>query len=265
MCSLPKWRPAQRKFGFAGLRSMQNRHLTIEPPLCRSEIELPRLCHFASPFSALKSDRERHQRSAPCGQSGSWAREASKFAVSLGNCGIDIRCGARALPRSSTHDLESGFPVLLTQASLPATGPPPVCIESPTPVTDKQSPRTDPYEFILENIDSVPHLEALILFWNSRPVGWTCEEMASRLYVPIDSVATIIRDLVRLQVVQEQSAASAKFSYRSGSDEQDDLMRRIDEAYRRDLVRISTMVHSKASSPVREFARAFRLRKDRDS
>ncbi len=133
-------------------------------------------------------------------------------------------------------------------------------------MSENQSPRTDPYEFILDNIDSVPHLEALILFWNSRPVGWTQEELTSRLYVNPDQVNAIVRDLMRMQTVQEMSAASpAKFCYLSRSPEQDTLMHRIDEAYRRDLVRISTMVHSKASSPVREFARAFRLRKDRDS
>lgn len=132
-------------------------------------------------------------------------------------------------------------------------------------MTEKESARLDPYQFILEYIDSVPHLEALILFWNSRPVGWTCEEMASRIYVPTEKVVTILRDLVRLQVVQELPATPAKFSYMPRSEEQNDLMHRIDEAYRRDLVRISTMVHSKASSSVREFARAFRLRKDRDA
>lgn len=132
-------------------------------------------------------------------------------------------------------------------------------------MAEKKSPRKDPYEFILEKIDSVPHLEALILFWNSRPVGWTPEEMASRLYVAPEQAAEIVRDLMRLHLVQQIPANPAKFSYLPGSSEQDDLMQRIDEAYRRDLVRISTMVHSKTSSPVREFARAFRFRKERDS
>jgi hypothetical protein len=132
-------------------------------------------------------------------------------------------------------------------------------------VSEKPTPRIDAYEFILENIDSVPHLEALILFWNSRPVGWAAEEMSSRLYVARDQADAIVRDLVRIQLVQQIAATPAKFSYHSRSPEQDDMMHRVDEAYRRDLVRISTMVHSKASSPVREFARAFRLRKDRDS
>jgi hypothetical protein len=42
------------------------------------------------------------------------------------------------------------------------------------------------------------------------------------------------------------------------------MMLQVDAAYRRDLVRISTMIHAKASSAVREFARAFRLKKERD-
>jgi hypothetical protein len=123
----------------------------------------------------------------------------------------------------------------------------------------------DPYQFIHEYIDSVPHLEAMILFWNSRPVGWTCDELASRLYTPPEQVNGIIRDLVRLQLVQEHAEPPEKFSYFPRSEEQNNLMRLVDDAYRRDLVRISTMLHSKASSPVREFARAFRFRKERDS
>ena len=129
-----------------------------------------------------------------------------------------------------------------------------------------QSPKLvcDPYEFIQEYVDSVPHLEAMILFWNSRPVGWTCDELASRLYAPSERVSGVIRDLVRLQVIQEHPGPPDKFSYFPRSDELNNLMRLIDDAYRRDLVRISTMLHSKASSPVREFARAFRFRKDKD-
>ena len=131
---------------------------------------------------------------------------------------------------------------------------------------EDQTPKSGPdaYRFIQDTLDSVPHLEALILLWNSRPVGWTCEELASRLYVPSEQVTAILRDLIRLQVIQELSSAPPKYSYFARSDEQNEMMRLVDDAYRRDLVRISTMLHSKASSPVREFARAFRFRKERD-
>ena len=123
----------------------------------------------------------------------------------------------------------------------------------------------DPYKFIQENIDSVPQLEALILLWNSRPVGWTTEEMSSRLYVQPEQLNEILRDLIRMQMAREVHSDPPRFAYFSQSEEQNNLMHEVDAAYRRELVRISTMIHSKASSPVREFAKAFRFRKERDS
>ncbi len=131
-------------------------------------------------------------------------------------------------------------------------------------MTENQQPGMDAYDFILHHIDSVPHLEALILLWNSRPVGWTCEELATRLYIPSEMVGDLLRDLVRLQWVSESNSLPARYSYFPRSDAQDEMMRQIDAAYRRDLVRISTMIHSKASSAVREFARAFRFKKERE-
>lgn len=128
-----------------------------------------------------------------------------------------------------------------------------------------ENPGPDPYKFIHENLDSVPHLESLILLWNSRPVGWTEEDLASRLYLPPERVREVLRDLIRLQIAQEIAGSPVRYAYITRSEEQNDLMHRIDHAYRRDLVRISTMIHSKASSPVREFAKAFRFKKDRES
>jgi hypothetical protein len=126
-------------------------------------------------------------------------------------------------------------------------------------------PETDVYGYILERIESVPHLETVILLWNSRPVGWTAEELASRLYVPADRTTYILQDLIRQQLVQQiAQGAPPRFSYLPRSDEQNEWMFRVDTAYRREIVRISTMLHSKASPSVREFARAFRFKKDRD-
>ncbi|HEY2471167.1 MAG TPA: hypothetical protein VGI45_25465 [Terracidiphilus sp.] len=124
---------------------------------------------------------------------------------------------------------------------------------------------TDVYEYILEKIDSVPHLEAIILLWNSRPVGWTSEELASRLYLRSDKVTELLHDLIRRQLVQQIAATPARYSYLPRTEEQNEWMYRVDVAYRRELVRISTMLHSKTSSSIREFARAFRIKKDRET
>jgi hypothetical protein len=122
----------------------------------------------------------------------------------------------------------------------------------------------DVYDYILEKIDAVPHLEAVILLWNSRPVGWTPEELASRLYLPTEKVNGILKDLLRQQLVQQVPGSIQKYSYLPRDEEQDEWMYKVDGAYRRELVRISNMLHSKASPSVREFARAFRLKKERE-
>ena len=128
----------------------------------------------------------------------------------------------------------------------------------------EQGPQADVYEYILEKIESVPHLEAVILLWNSRPVGWTAEELASRIYVPAERTFEIVQDLIRQQFVQQSAGSPPRFSYLPRSEEQNEWMFRVDTAYRREIVRISTMLHSKASPSIREFARAFRFKKDRD-
>jgi hypothetical protein len=123
-------------------------------------------------------------------------------------------------------------------------------------------PELDPYEFILENIDNVPQLEALVLLWNSRPVAWTAEELTSRLYVPAEKIDELLRDLIQRNLIVRAHWKPPKYSYDARSEKQNALMEQVDSAYRRDLVRVSTMIHSKASSALREFARAFRFKKE---
>ena len=72
--------------------------------------------------------------------------------------------------------------------------------------------QVDVYDYILEKIDSVPHLEAVILLWNSRPVGWTAEELASRLYVPSERAVDIVKDLMRQQLAQQAPGPPPSFS-----------------------------------------------------
>lgn len=112
----------------------------------------------------------------------------------------------------------------------------------------------------------MPHLEALLLLWNSRPGSWTKEQLAERLYVMPPVAQALAQDLVRqrLAVFQEENAQAPRFSYDSSSDETNRLVGLVDAAYRREVVRISTLIHSKPSSSLRDFAQAFRFTKERE-
>lgn len=122
--------------------------------------------------------------------------------------------------------------------------------------------RTEVDRFIAEQIDSVPHLEALLLLWRESSRAWTPETLSQRLWVTPAAARSILNDLVRDQLL---SADPDRDEYRYRSDpERNCLLRSVDDMYRKEMIRISTVIHSKASSAVREFARAFRLKKERE-
>jgi DNA-binding MarR family transcriptional regulator len=120
------------------------------------------------------------------------------------------------------------------------------------------------YQFILENIDSVPQLEGLVLLWESRPAAWTAEELAARLYITPENAVSALRGLIRVGIVVESPVPPIRYSYVSRSVQQDELMLEVHTTYRRELLRVSHMIHSKASPAIREFARAFRFKKELD-
>lgn len=132
---------------------------------------------------------------------------------------------------------------------------------SPTPEEKLRVEQVD--RFILEQIETVPHLEALLLVWRRRPKTWSVEEMAAQLYVPADQAIRILRDLSARGLVQEEKSVPALFQYAS-SGEHDRMLSEVDAAYRRDLIRISRMIHAKAPSALRDFARAFRFTKEKE-
>jgi hypothetical protein len=49
--------------------------------------------------------------------------------------------------------------------------------------------------FIEKQIETVPHLEVLLLIWRGRPKAWIPSEMSSALYVPREVASKILSTL----------------------------------------------------------------------
>jgi hypothetical protein len=122
--------------------------------------------------------------------------------------------------------------------------------------------RADVEQFVRDEIDTVPHLEALLLVWRGRGKSWSEVEMASALYVPQEVAARILANLEEKELLLRVSGEEVRYCYRSGSETRDELISGLNAAYQYDLIRISRMIHSKAPSGVREFARSFRFTKE---
>ena len=117
--------------------------------------------------------------------------------------------------------------------------------------------------FILDSIDTVPHLESLLLLHQSPALAWTVAELAARIYVNEKQAAGILEDLTRRSLVARVEQSPAKYQYAPRSQAQGALLDKVALSYRTQLVQVTRFIHSNASGSVRDFARAFRL-KDND-
>jgi hypothetical protein len=116
--------------------------------------------------------------------------------------------------------------------------------------------------FLAERIDTVPQFEALLLLWQDPERLWSEEEIAARLYVTRATSISILQTLHRRQLATTEGQPP-RYHYSGVWDASGDLMAEVAVQYRRNLIRIATFIHSGASSSVREFARAFDLKKER--
>lgn len=114
--------------------------------------------------------------------------------------------------------------------------------------------------FVTAQVDSVPHLEALLLIWDTAPRAWSAGEIARRVYLPEDRSERLLQDLVAHRWIKP--AEGGGYAFDAGSPDAP-MVAHLAEHYRSNLILIAEMIHRKAPSAVLDFARAFELRKDR--
>lgn len=119
----------------------------------------------------------------------------------------------------------------------------------------------DVLSFLAEQIDTVPHLEVLLLLAEAPEQEWSEDLVAARIYTTRETAAALLNDLHHRGLVRT-AGSPPRYEYDPAWDHTG-LMQRVSATYRRQLVQVATYIHSKASSSVREFARAFDFKKDR--
>ena len=121
------------------------------------------------------------------------------------------------------------------------------------------------YRFIYDKIDTVPHLEALLQLWVSRPKTWTADELAHRLFVSSDMLQTIMDDLARQQLaVIRHEKQQVWYAYQSSAPAIDELVEAVADTYRQQLVRVTRLIHGKSTSGAWGFGEAFRFKPRND-
>lgn len=112
--------------------------------------------------------------------------------------------------------------------------------------------------FILTSIPSVPYLEAVLLLRAEPDSSWDAGQLARRLYVPERNAVELIA-LLRESGVTAGEGGTVRYA---PGPELADLLDQLAHAYAADLVTVSSLIHSRMDRRARQFADAFRFRKD---
>ena len=116
----------------------------------------------------------------------------------------------------------------------------------------------DVREFIIDHIDSIAQLEALLLLVHKNE-RCTAANVAAQLYIDENQAKAILAGLCNAGLA---GCTDEIYWFNSEPPGQRELVERLAALYSSHLIPVTNLVHSKPAG-VRAFAAAFRLRKDR--
>lgn len=122
----------------------------------------------------------------------------------------------------------------------------------------------DVRQFIVECIDSIAQLEALLLVRGSPQVDWTADAIAKRLYIGEQEASVILQRLCAGGFLIASPERSLLYRYQVGSPELGQTVDRLADLYSRYLIPVTNLIHGKPRTRVQEFADAFKLKSDKD-
>lgn len=117
----------------------------------------------------------------------------------------------------------------------------------------------DVRNFILEHIDSVAQLEALLLLRKYPGQDWGAADLANRLYV---SEAIAVEVLGRLSADGLLAGKENAYRYNPQHAGTREMIDRLADAYGNYFVAVTNLIHDKPSR-IQKFADAFKFRKDK--
>jgi hypothetical protein len=128
----------------------------------------------------------------------------------------------------------------------------------------EQSPiPEDLRRFVLTGIPSVPFLEALLLLRADAGRTWSSNAVAERLYVRDRAAHALLDQLCQAGMARECVSGDAPaWCYHPATPATGELIDRLAELYARQLVQVTTLIHSKLDRKAQQFANAFTWRKE---
>ena len=131
----------------------------------------------------------------------------------------------------------------------------------PTTSTDGMATQYVPgdiRDFILKHIASVAQIEALLLIWSNPEKRWSVSKVAARIYAGETETAKALEGLCANGLLVRKDDVFGL----NASEENVEMIGRLKEAYARNLIPVTDVIHGKSRGPL-PTAETRGLRRDR--
>jgi hypothetical protein len=122
----------------------------------------------------------------------------------------------------------------------------------------------DLQDFLLQHISSVVQLELLLLVHGSAPRTWTREQIARELRIDPSWAETQARDLCNRGLLEcMENPDPTQYRFEPAAEVLREAVQRLADAYEDRRVSIISFIYSRPPDQLKQFADAFRIRKER--
>jgi hypothetical protein len=116
--------------------------------------------------------------------------------------------------------------------------------------------------FILTSIDSIPHLEAILLLRYNQTKVWDAKMIAETLYIQEKKACEVLKDLNASKFIVKSDVNS--YYYQPISEELKNNIDQLADIYSKNLIEVTNLIHSKTSKQAQQFGDAFKWLNEKD-
>ena len=117
--------------------------------------------------------------------------------------------------------------------------------------------------FIATEIDSLEQLEILLLLSGNPQKWWSATTVYEVIKSSNQSVKDRLNEMADRGLLQKKSEGEVCYQFDSSNEDLREITAELRDAYKERSVKVVQAIYSNPPDAVREFARAFRLRKDK--
>jgi hypothetical protein len=117
--------------------------------------------------------------------------------------------------------------------------------------------------FIQTTINSVEELEVLLFMMSNPHEAWSPQDISDRTRLPVLSVETRLKELVKVKLVAVEGEPSSHYRYAPNSRAiAEEVATSLNEAYRERKDTVIQLIYSRPFDNIRVFADAFRIKEE---